>query len=556
MVYFIGVDVGTGSARAGLVTEAGSLVASAQHPIRMWRIGADIFEQSSDDIWFAVVQAVREVLTTTRAGPEEIAGISFDATCSLVVVDPDGSPVTVSSTGDDARNVIVWMDHRAIEQAERINRTKHPALNYVGGTISPEMQTPKLLWIKENLPETYQRAGGFFDLTDWLTFKATGSTDRSACTVTCKWTYQAHEKRWDATYFKKVGLADLAEEGFKRIGETVVSPGTPLGVGLTAEVAESLGLLPSTAVGAGAIDAHAGGIGSLGGGKTAQAQLAYVFGTSACAMASTSIERSVPGVWGPYHGAMLPDLWLLEGGQSAAGAAIDHLVKCHPYYHTAQKMAQLEFLPLLAYLEQECQKRFTNADEVPTRIHVVPEFLGNRAPHADPYAKATITGLTLADNFDSLCELYLAGIAGIAYGARQIVDAMNDKGVGVTQIVVSGGAGRSGMVRQILADATGLEVGIPMCSEPVLLGAAILGAAASDRFDGIPSAMQAMTRMGEIKKPRGDRLRRYHDARYQVFLALQDAERKLRDIMDAAGTDSGLRPFEQDPPGRLTEAAQ
>ncbi|WP_018897646.1 FGGY-family carbohydrate kinase [Rhizobium sp. 2MFCol3.1] len=537
MVCFIGVDVGTGSARAGLVTETGLLLSSAQSPIRMWRIGIDIVEQSSDDIWSAVVQAVREVMTKSRMDPKEIAGVSFDATCSLVVVDAAGSPVTVSPTGDNDRNVIVWMDHRAIDQADRINRTKHLVLSYVGGSISPEMQTPKLLWLKENLPDTYNRAGHFFDLTDWLTYKATGSTDRSACTVTCKWTYLAHEKRWDPDYFKQVGLSDLASNDFQRIGRTVVAPGTPVGSGLTSEVAESLGLLPATAVGAGAIDAHAGGIGSLSVGAVAQSQMAYVFGTSACAMASTSSERSVPGVWGPYCGAMLPDLWLLEGGQSAAGAAIDYLVQCHPFFPTAQKMAKLEVLHLLAYLEQECEKRFPNADNIPTSIHVVPEFLGNRAPHADPHAKATITGLTLSDNLESLCELYLAGIGGIAYGARQIVDAMNAKGVGISQIVVSGGAGRSSLVRQILADATGLEVGIPMCREPVLLGAAILGAAASDKFDDVSSAMQAMTKMGEIKKPRQGRLRQLHDARYNVFLSLQEAERKARQIMEAVNID-------------------
>lgn len=469
-----------------------------------------------------------------QTDPNDIAGLSFDATCSLVAIDAEGSPISVSPTGDDSRNVIVWMDHRAIEQAERINQTRHRVLSYIGGIISPKMQTPKLLWMKEKLPETYRRAGHFVDLTDWLTFRATGSTDRSLCTVTCKWTYLAHEKRWDSDYFRKIGLEELVTDGFERIGKTAVAPGTSVGSGLTEEAAANLGLRPSTPVGAGAIDAHAGGIGSLGVGAAYGSQMAYVFGTSACAMASTTKELAVPGVWGPYYGAMLPELWLLEGGQSAAGAAIDYLVHCHPHFPVAQKMAQLEALPLLGYLEQECEKRFADVDGFPTDIHVVPEFLGNRAPHADPHARATISGLTLADSMDSLCELYLAGIAGVAYGARQIVDAMNAQGVGISQIVVSGGAARSNLVRQILADATGIDVAIPTCPEPVLLGAAILGAAASNKFDGISSAMQAMTRMAEIRKPGRGLLRRVHDARYEVFLALQDADRKARQTMAMA----------------------
>ena len=80
------------------------------------------------------------------------------------------------------RNVIVWMDHRATAEAGLINAGHHEVLNYVGGRISPEMQPPKLLWLKRNIPKHFKRAGHFFDLSDFLTWKATGSTkqDRSA----------------------------------------------------------------------------------------------------------------------------------------------------------------------------------------------------------------------------------------------------------------------------------------------------------------------------------------------------------------------------------------
>ena len=74
------------------------------------------------------------------------------------------------------------MDHRALDQAERINATDHPVLAYVGGTISPEMETPKLLWLRENLPATYDAAWQFFDLPDFLTWRATGSLARSTWT--------------------------------------------------------------------------------------------------------------------------------------------------------------------------------------------------------------------------------------------------------------------------------------------------------------------------------------------------------------------------------------
>src|SRR5690606_27649602 len=205
---------------------------------------------------------------------------------------------------------------------------------------SPEMETPKLLWLKEERPEIFKRAWQFFDLADFLTWKATGDLSRSTCTVTCKWTYLAHERRWDETYFRQIGLGELADEGFARIGTKIVDPGTRLGGGLTPAAASDLGLLEGTPVAAGMIDAHAGGIGTVGIEGNPETHMAYVFGTSSCTMTTTANPVFIPGVWGPYFSAMIPGMWLDEGGQSAAGAAIDRLVEGHPASQKAQEIAQ------------------------------------------------------------------------------------------------------------------------------------------------------------------------------------------------------------------------
>ena len=133
---FLGLDVGTGSARAGVFTATGRMLGHATQPIKLWRPAPDFAEHSSDDIWAACCRAVRAALKAAKANPSAIAGIGFDATCSLVVLDAQDRPVSVSPSGRAAQNVIVWMDHRAIPQAERINRTRHPVLCYVGGTLA------------------------------------------------------------------------------------------------------------------------------------------------------------------------------------------------------------------------------------------------------------------------------------------------------------------------------------------------------------------------------------------------------------------------------------
>jgi len=184
----IGVDVGTGSARAGIFDLRGTLIASAAQPIQIFRPRADHVEQSSRDLWRSVCRAVRECLAKGEVEPRRIAGISFDATCSLVALDEADQPLTVSLDGDQEHNVIVWMDHRAMAEADVINRTGHRVLDYVGGKISPEMQPPKLKWLKERLPATWARARRFFDLADYLVYEACREDVRSFCTVVCKWT--------------------------------------------------------------------------------------------------------------------------------------------------------------------------------------------------------------------------------------------------------------------------------------------------------------------------------------------------------------------------------
>ena len=139
---YLGIDVGTGSARAGVFDGGGVMRACGTCPIESWRPQPDFVEQSSDDIWGALCSAVKSAVAKAGARAYQIRGIGLDATCSLVVLDQQDKPVTVSPTERDDQNIIVWMDHRAIEQAERINATDHDVLEFVGGTISPEMETP------------------------------------------------------------------------------------------------------------------------------------------------------------------------------------------------------------------------------------------------------------------------------------------------------------------------------------------------------------------------------------------------------------------------------
>ena len=529
---YIGIDVGTGSARAGIFDGAGRMLATAKHDIAIFREAGDVVEQSSRDIWDAVTASVCAALDH-GIDREAIAGIGFDATCSLVVLGPEGTPLPVGPSGEPDRNVIVWMDHRAAAEAAEINAMGHRVLDYVGGSISPEMETPKLLWLSRYQRETFDAAWQFFDLADFLTWRATGSLARSTCTLTCKWTYLAHEQSWDPGYFHAIGLGMLADEGFARIGTDIRAPGAAVG-GLSAEIAAAWNLREGIPVAAGLIDAHAGGVGTVGARGAVGSlgtRMAYVMGTSACTMVSTAGPVFVPGVWGPYFSAMVPDQWLAEGGQSAAGAALDHLVTLHPAAEAARVQATAQGMSLTAWLGMRAMDEHADASQVARLaegLHIVPEFLGNRAPFADPDARAVIAGLGMDTSLSSLVALYVAGVLGLGYGCRQLIETMAASGIMLDTIAISGGAGASPLVRQLLADATGLNVVASASSEPVLLGAAMLGAVAGGGHATLIEAMSAMSSIGQVYEPARGELTGWHKSRYDAFTALQKVARTLR----------------------------
>ncbi|KFA98688.1 FGGY-family carbohydrate kinase [Vibrio sp. ER1A] len=541
-IYFIGVDVGSGSARAGVFDAVGRKVGEAKRDTLMFKPQADFVEQSSDDIWQCVCSAVKDAVSQANIAPIQVKGIGFDATCSLVVLDKKGQPLSVSPTGRREQNVVMWMDHRAISQADRINATEHPVLAYVGNRISPEMQTPKLLWLKQNMPNTWSNAGYFFDLPDFLTWKATFDDSRSLCSTVCKWTYLGHESKWDKSFFELIGLEDVLEDNAKLIGERILPMGQPMGDGLTINAADDLGLVPGTAVGTSIIDAHAGGIGVLGAaGMTGDQadfnkRLALIGGTSSCHMAASKTARFIDGVWGAYFGAMIPDYWLNEGGQSATGALIDHIITSHPLYQSVKDLAEKQGKTVYQLLNDRLLELAGSKEDIAfltKDIHVLPYFHGNRSPRANAHLTGTITGLKMSKTFDDMALAYLATVQGIALGTRHIIEVMNESGYEIDTIMACGGGTKNSVFLQEHANATGSMILLPEESEAVLLGSAMLGSVAAGFYGDIPEAMNAMSRISKSIMPQTEKNKLFYDAKYKIFHKMYEDDREYKRLMEA-----------------------
>jgi FGGY-family pentulose kinase len=370
----------------------------------------------------------------------------------------------------------------------------------------------------------------------------TGDATRSVCTTVSKWTYLGHEERWDEAYFREIGLGALADEQFRRIGTRVRPLGEPVGQGLTAAAAAELGLSPGIPVSTAAIDAHAGGIGTIGAALDGAApgeagllrRLALIGGTSSCHMAVSPGPSFVPGVWGPYFAAMVPGLWLNEGGQSATGALIDHVIMTHAAY------AELREKAGPGGVHEALNERLdAMAAESPggipvaalTRdLHVLPYHHGDRSPRADPTLRGVVSGVRLSATLDDLALLYLATVQAIAYGTRHIIETLNANGYAIDTVLASGGGTKNRVFLESHADATGCRVVLAAEPEAVLLGAAVLGAVAGGAYPDVGTAMGAMTRAGRIIEP-NSAVAAYHEAKYAVFQRMYDDYMAYRGLM-------------------------
>ncbi|MFN3507731.1 MAG: FGGY family pentulose kinase [Allorhizobium sp.] len=486
--HLLAVDVGTGSARAGVFDLYGRQLARCVVPISVHQPLPKHMEQDSEEIWSAVCAAVKAALAESGISRETVLAIGFDATCSLVVRDAGGKPLPISTTRNPDLDTILWMDHRAIAETDACNAVADPLLERFGGRLSVEMQLPKLLWLKTHRPDVWASCGQIFDLCDYLTWRATGSTKRSHSALASKWGYTPEAPgAAPIDFYRKIGLGDLME----RAGLPLQShpPGWTVGA-LTATSAMELGLDENCLVAPGLIDAYAGTIGLFAAGGRPEApfssEAVLIAGTSSCIVRLSQESVSGPGCWGGFRDAAVAGLWLTEAGQSASGAFLDHILTLHPAGGTPTKARHRAILDAIAL------QLATHGPDFGLPISVLPDLHGTRSPTSDPLLTGTIAGLDLDRTELSLNRLYWRSCVALACSIRHIIAHQPSLAGAPKQLLLAGGLADHPLLAQLYADATGCDVFVPVDCDAVLLGCALHAAVAAGAF---PTTAEAGAQM-------------------------------------------------------------
>lgn len=378
----IAVDVGSRQVRAGLFDMAGLMLQSDAEAIAPTLHDDLAATYRMEEIWDAVCLSVRRCAEAADHHEAKVVGLAFDATSSLYV-DRCGL-----SIGEGEGDVFGWMDHRAQAEALEIGRTGHPYLDYFDGSMSPEFHLSKILWLKRNRPQLFNRPLQFWDVCDELARRATETDCRSTSALICKWPYvPTQAEPWCRDLLDRLGLSDA--QGLDFFSPPARAPASVHGT-VSPWASEHLGVAAGTVVAVGVIDAEAGVLGNACANfrETMSRTLLITGGTSTNFMLISDEKRSVPGVWGPFLNAVYPGLWLHEAGQSLSGGALDAVFRQHPASPGAPTQQNHERVV-------RDVMGFLNAEDAQfgAQRHVVPDWLGNRAPMNNSRVRAVMTGI-------------------------------------------------------------------------------------------------------------------------------------------------------------------
>jgi FGGY-family pentulose kinase len=483
--YLMGVDFGTGSVRVGIFDSEGTPVAfhvveyETHHPRPGWA------EQYPDEWWSCLVASSRGAMAKSRLSPEEIVGISVDATASTVLmIDEKDKPM---------RPAIMWMDVRAADQACRLSETGDPALKYNGyGAVSAEWMPPKALWLKENEPEAFNNAKHICDCGDWLIHRLTGNWAASINVASTKWYYDRDEGGYPENLYSAVGLDEVLD----KFPQDILDLGSVVG-GLRREAAWEMGLKDGTPVAQGGVDAF---VGALGLGVVEPARLALITGSSHVIIGQAASPLHGQGFFGSFTDAVIPGQYTLEGGQVSTGS----IVTWFKNQFAGEAAA-------------EAKERGVGTYEVLTELAcgvpigsegliVLDYFQGNRSPYTDPLARGMIWGLSLSHGPG---HIFRAIMEGICYGTEHVFRTMGEHGFKPTETVVAGGPTKSKLWMQMHADVSNVPISLTREGESAVLGSAMLAAVGAGVYPDIQTTVQNMVHTERTIEPDSARHEEY-----------------------------------------------
>jgi xylulokinase len=490
-MYWLGIDVGTGGTRALLVDRQGRIKAGFTAPHEDMRMERPLWaEQRPENWWDAGQLAIRGVLAEAGVSGQDVEGIGLSGQMHGLVLLDEADQVI--------RPALIWCDQRSQAQVDFVNAKigKEKVLAYTANPVLTGFTLPKLLWVRDNEPQNFERVRKMLLPKDYLRFCLTGEYATEVSDASGTSLFDVVNRRWSYEMMDGLGLD-------RGILPSCAESSEVSGV-VSAAAAEATGLKAGTPVVGGGGDQASSAVGN---GIVEAGIVSCTLGTSGVVFAHMekvaydpqgrvhTFCHAVRGKWhvmGVTQGAGLSLQWFRN--RLAPGASYDAL--------TAEA---------------------ATAPAGSQGLYWLPYLMGERTPHLDALARGGWIGLT---NKHARADLIRSLLEGVSYSQKDCLDIIEELGVAVESVRASGGGATSPFWRQLLADIFNKRVVVLATQEGSAYGAALLAEVGTGAYASVPEVCHAAIREVDSTAPEPAQAELYARG-HQVYRALYPALKPL-----------------------------
>lgn len=504
MAYVIGVDCGTSGTKTVLFDENGKVIASKTIEYPMYQPKNGYAEQDPADWSNAMINTIKAVMTQSGVSKEDVKGVGISGQMhGLVMLDKNGSVL---------RKSIIWCDQRTASEVEDMNKklgekklieiTANPALT--GWTAA------KILWVKNNEPDIYEKCAHILLPKDYLRFILTGEFATEVSDASGMQLLNVPNRCWSD---EVLSALEIDKSLLGKVYESCEVTGK-----VTAKMAELTGLKEGTIVVGGAGDNAAAAVGT---GVVEDGKAFTTIGTSGVVFAHTSNISIDPK--GRVHTccAAVPNSWHVMGVTQGAGLSLKWFRDnfCGAEKETASLMGVDEY-----YLMDK------EAETVPVganRLLYLPYLMGERTPHLDPDARGVFFGLSA---MHTKKDMLRAVLEGVSYSLRDCVEVFREMNINVSDMMACGGGGTSPLWRSMLADLYNCPVKTVASKEGPALGVALLATVGAGIYSSVPEACNAVIKTDKTQMPNAENIsdyEKYYQLYREIYPALKASYKKL-----------------------------
>ncbi len=485
MSLVLGVDVGSQSIKAVIVDESGDVVSSGSAPLTMVHEHDGWADQDPHAYCAALRDAVRAATEGVQADRIVAMGLGSQVD-GVVACDADGTPL---------RSAIIWLDKRATKECDQLVSAVGSDLlaERTGLVADASHSAPKMMWIRENEPQVWQRAAMLAPVGSYVLHHLSGTHAQDAANASSTMVYDVAKGDFDGELCEAAGLDPAMLP--------TVRPSTDVVGNLRPDVAADLGLPSTCAVVVGTGDEHAA---SVGAGAIQSGVVVDVTGTAepVTTVAAEPVRDPLGVV--ETHGHAVPGSWLIENPGFVSGGSTLWLAN------------------LLGVPQGEIFTRAREAPPASDGVLFLPELSGSTAPRWNDAMRGAFLGLAM--NHTS-AHAARAVLEGCAYALRDIVDRLDALGLGHGEVRIVGGGARDDLWASIKANVLGRPVRRVLTEEATAVGAAMVAGVGAGVFADFSAATVAVQLDPDCIEPGPAAQRQYADA-YGRYRAAFDAVEK------------------------------